>query len=85
MDIFKEISPTIISFERAREYHKQTKPLKCGDLLTFNGFAIHRGCSYPSLNFRMHWYAVHQKDNIHLSTVGDYTTFIDLNNFVINC
>ncbi len=44
--------------------NKQTKPLKLGDLLTFNGFTRHRGCKYSDINFRFHWYAVHEDDKI---------------------
>lgn len=51
--------------------HKQTKPLKLGDLLTFDGFTHHRGCKYSETNFRFHWYAVHEDDKI--ENIGEDT------------
>lgn len=54
--------------------NKQTKPLKLGDLLTFNGFTHHRGCKYSDLNFRFHWYAVHEDDKI--DNIGENTYIV---------
>lgn len=53
---------------------KQTKPLNLGDLLTFNGFTLHRGCKYSEINFRFHWYAVHKDDKI--NNIDGEDTFI---------
>ncbi len=50
-----------------------TVSIKSGDLLTFNGYAIHRGCRYKKLNFRIHWYALHKDDAIDIKKVGQDT------------
>lgn len=47
--------------------------IKSGDVLNFNGYAIHRGCRYKNMNFRVHWYALHKDDANDIKKVGQDT------------
>lgn len=84
LDIFKPIDLDVGNrgYGRQEDLHKQTKPLKRGDLLTLNGFTIHRGCRYSKTNFRLHWYALHRDDSDKLKDVGDYTTHINITEYL---
>lgn len=49
-----------------------------GELLTLNGYAVHRGCAYQKTNFRLHFYALHDLDKKYLNEVGDWTQIVDV-------
>jgi len=53
-----------------------TKTLHLGDTLLFRGYAVHRGCTYKEVNFRIHFYAIHAEDEIKLKEIESTTTII---------
>jgi hypothetical protein len=48
--------------------------LERGQLMCFNGFAIHRGCPYDDVNLRLFYYAVHDDDLPSLLQSGGIST-----------
>jgi len=59
LDICDSLSPDFF-------YRKVTIPR--GEVLLFNGFAVHRGMAYTRLNFRLHWFLQHKDEFIR--TIG---------------
>lgn len=53
-----------------------TKTLHLGDTLLFRGYAVHRGCAYKEVNFRIHFYAIHVEDEVKLKEIESTTTII---------
>lgn len=69
---FLAISPCRLDFQNENKV-TETVVLNSGTLLTFNGFAIHRGCRYKKPNFRIHWYAYHEDDTKSIKKIGQNT------------
>jgi hypothetical protein len=67
-----DVKPTTRKHDRIRQQLKVT----CGELLCFNGYAVHRGCAYDHANFRIHFYALHDEDIEYLDGVGNFTQYV---------
>jgi hypothetical protein len=78
LDIFnKSLDPVIGDNEYLTDHYARVN-VERGHLLTFNGFAIHRGLSYKELNLRVHFYAIHTGDLPKLETIEKSTVFAEL-------